>query len=36
MSKPNTLTTSSFVGLFLNVAIIIHRIFETNTSFDVK
>ena len=36
MSKPNNLTTSSFVRLFLNAAIIIHKIFETNTSFDVK
>ena len=36
MSKPNYLTITSFPGLFLNVAIIIHKIFQTNTSFDVK
>ena len=36
MSKPNNLTTTSFAGLFLNVAIIMHKIFETNTNFDVK
>ena len=36
MSKPNNLTTTSFAGLFLNVAIIIHKIFEADTNFDVK
>ena len=36
LSKPNNLTTTSFAGLFLNVAIIISKIFQTNTSFDVK
>ena len=36
MSKSNNLTTTSFAGLFLNVAIIIHKIFETDTNSDVK
>ena len=36
LSKPNNLTTTSFAGLFLNVAVIISKIFQTNTSFDVK
>ena len=36
MSKPNNLTTTSFAGLFLNVTIIMHKIFETDTNFDVK